>query len=73
MAHADLIPLEGKVVSVGRGGLFNIEMENGHAIIAKLCGKMRRYRIRVVLGDRVTVGVSPYDPDRGLITFRHRH
>jgi len=72
MAKADLIPLEGTVVSLGRGGLFNVETESGHQIVAKLAGKMRRFRIRVVLGDRVTVSVSPYDPDRGLITFRHR-
>jgi translation initiation factor IF-1 len=41
-------------------------------VIAKLAGKMRRYRIRVVLGDRVTVAVSPYDPTRGRITYRPR-
>jgi translation initiation factor IF-1 len=73
MARADLVPLEGKVVSVHRGGLFEIECTGGHTVLAKLAGKARRYRIRVVLGDYVTVRVSPYDPSRGIIVYRHRN
>ena len=46
--------------------------DSGHEVLAQLSGRMRRFRIKVVPGDRVTVGVSPYDPVRGIITFRAR-
>ena len=72
MAKDDLAQIEGKVTDVGAGGLYKIELENGVAVSAKLCGKMRRFNIRVVVGDRVTVGVSPYDPTHGLIMYRHK-
>jgi translation initiation factor IF-1 len=49
-----------------------VELENGHEILAYISGKMRKYYIRVLLGDRVTVEMSPYDLSRGRITFRHR-
>ena len=52
------------------GGNFKVEVDGGHSVLAQLAGNMRRNRIRVVLGDHVTVSVSPYDPTRGLITFR---
>lgn len=51
---------------------FVVEMDNGMQVLATIAGKMRRHRIRVALGDRVTVEVSGYDPTRGRITFRHR-
>ena len=72
MAKADLVPLDGTVTKVNRGGLFHVECATGHEVIAKLASRVRRNRIRVVLGDRVTVRVSPYDPKRGFITYRHR-
>lgn len=72
MSKEELIPLEGTVIYVGRGGNYRIRCDSGHEIDAKLAGRTRRYRIRVVLGDRVTVSVSPYDPNRGLITYRQR-
>ncbi|RME18082.1 MAG: translation initiation factor IF-1 [Bdellovibrio sp.] len=72
MAKDDLTQLEGKVVDAGAGGLYKVELDNGLQIKAKLCGKMRRFNIRVVVGDRVTVGVSPYDPTHGLIMYRHK-
>ena len=72
MAKDDLAQLEGKVVDAGAGGLYKIELENNVQISAKLCGKMRRFNIRVVVGDKVTVGVSPYDPTHGLIMYRHK-
>jgi len=62
--------MEGKVVEVLVGGNFRIEVTGGHSVLAQLAGNMRRNRIRVVLGDNVTVAVSPYDPTRGLIVFR---
>ncbi len=70
MARDDLIQIEGVVEEVRAGGHFAIKTDMGPMIIAKLSGRMRRYRIRVVPGDRVTVGVSPYDPSRGLIVYR---
>lgn len=70
LARDDLIQIEGTVKEVRGGGHFLIETEMGPTIIAKLSGRMRRFRIRVVPGDQVTVGVSPYDPTRGLIVYR---
>ena len=49
-----------------------VQSDAGHEVLAQLSGRMRRFRIKVVPGDRVTVGVSPYDPVRGIITFRAR-
>ena len=73
MAKDDLIQLEGKVTDVTGGGNYKIELENGVNITARLCGKMKRFKIRVIVRDKVTVGVSPYDPTHGLITFRHKN
>ena len=72
MAKDDLTQLEGKVVNAGVSGSYTVALENGIEILAKLCGKMRRFNIRVVVGDKVTVGVSPYDPTHGLIIYRHK-
>lgn len=72
MAKEDLAQFEGQVTDVGAGGVYKIKLENQVEISAKLCGKMRRYNIRVVVGDKVTVGVSPYDPTHGLIMYRHK-
>ncbi len=72
MSRDDNVQLEGEVVHVGAGGNFRVKCDNDHEVLAHLAGRMRRFRIRVVLGDRVTVAVSPYDPSRGLITFRAR-
>jgi translation initiation factor IF-1 len=70
VARSDLVQLEGIVKEVQVGGHFRVEVEGGHSVLAQLAGNMRRNRIRVVLGDMVTVAVSPYDPTRGLIVFR---
>jgi translation initiation factor IF-1 len=72
MAKDDLAQLEGKIVDAGAGGLYKVKLDNEVEIVARLCGKMRRFNIRVVVGDRVTVGVSPYDPTNGLILYRHK-
>ena len=72
MAKDDLAQLDGKVTDAAAGGIYKVQLDNNVAITAKLCGKMRRFNIRVVVGDRVTVGVSPYDPTHGLIMFRHK-
>ena len=55
------------------GGLYRVQCDPGHEVLAQLSGRMRRFRIKVVPGgDRVKVGVSPYDPTKGLITFREQ-
>lgn len=72
MAKADLVTVEGKVVDLAGGGVYTITLQNGIDIKANLCGKMRRFNIKVVVGDRVSVGVSPYDPTHGLILHRHK-
>lgn len=68
----DLVLLEGKVVSVGKGGTFTVEVNGGRQVLAKLAGKVRRARIRVALSDEVRVAVSPFDPNHGLIVHRNR-
>ncbi|MDP7114088.1 MAG: translation initiation factor IF-1 [Myxococcota bacterium] len=72
MSSADQIELEGSITEVFPGGTFKVETENGHAVLAHLGGKMRKFRIRVLLGDRVIVAVSPYDLSRGRIIYRQR-
>jgi translation initiation factor IF-1 len=68
----DAIQLEGTVTDVLPSAMFRVDLENGHKLLATTAGKMRRFRIRVLAGDRVTVEVSPYDLTRGRITFRHK-
>jgi len=70
LAREDLIEFDGKVTEVLAGGNFRVLLDNGHDVLARLSGRMRRFHIRVVIGDRVTVAVSPYDPTRGFIVFR---
>ena len=72
VAKDDLIDVQGTIVAVHSGGLYRVQCDSGHEVLAQLSGRMRRFRIKVVPGDRVTVGVSPYDPARGIITFRAR-
>ena len=69
------VTMTGMVVDVHPGGQFRVEIETGEVttqITARLCGKMRKHRIRVILGDKVDVGLSPYDLTHGIITFRHK-
>jgi translation initiation factor IF-1 len=72
MAKEEAIQLEGTVSEVLPNATFRVTLPNGHAVLATLGGNMRRFRIRVLQGDRVTVEVSPYDLTRGRITFRHK-
>jgi len=67
------VELEGVVSDVLPSTTFRVALENGHSVLATLAGKMRRFRIRVLVGDRVKVEVSPYDLTRGRITFRHKN
>ena len=72
MAKNDRIDIQGMVTAIHSGGLYRVQCDPGHEALGQLSGRMRRFRIEVVPGDRVTVGVSPYDPTRGLIAFRAR-
>ena len=72
MAREDLIRVEGVVTTSSGGGIYSVLLENGVTVLAKLCGKMKRFNIRVIVGDKVTVGVSPYDVGHGLIMHRHK-
>ena len=66
------IEIEGIVSDVLPSAMFRVDLDNGHKLLATTAGKMRRFRIRILAGDRVTVEVSPYDLTRGRITFRHK-
>jgi len=66
------IVMEGTIVEALPGTQFRVELDNGHTVLAYLSGKMRRYYIRILLGDRVRVELSPYDLTRGRITYRFR-
>jgi translation initiation factor IF-1 len=68
----DKIELQGTVVDCLPSTQFRVELDNGHEVLAYLSGKMRRYYIRVLLGDRVSVELSPYDLTRGRITYRYK-
>ncbi len=72
MGKEEKIELEGTVVEALPGTQFRVELDNGHEVLAYLSGKMRRYYIRILLGDRVRVEVSPYDLTRGRIVYRYR-
>ena len=66
------VEMEGEVTEALRGRMFRVELDNGHQMLGYLAGKMKRYRIRVSLGDRVKVEMSPYDLTRGRIVYRYR-
>ena len=68
----DKLVVEGTVIEALPGTQFKVRLENGHEVLAYLSGKMRKFYIRILLGDRVKVEMSPYDLTRGRITFRHR-
>jgi len=72
MAKEDMIELEGTVTDVQRNSRYRVTLENGHEISAYTAGKMRKFRIRVVAGDKVTIEMSPYDLTKGRINFRHK-
>ena len=68
----DKIQVEGMVIEALPGTQFRVRLDNGHEVLAYLSGKMRKYYIRILLGDRVRVEMSPYDLSRGRITYRHK-
>ena len=72
MSKEDLVQVEGVITDVLAGGNYKVKLENEQEITAKLSGRMRKYYIRVILGDKVTIGLSPYDPTHGLIVRREK-
>lgn len=67
-----MIEMDGVINEVLPDTRFRVELANGHGIVAYMSGKMRKHRIRILAGDRVTVELTPYDLTKGRITFRHR-
>ncbi len=72
MAKQESIEMEGTVREVLPDRNYRVELENGHSVLAYATGKMSKFKIRVLVGDRVTLQLSPYDLSRGRITFRHK-
>lgn len=72
MAKEELIEFKGKVIEVLPNTMFKVELENEHVILAHTSGKMRKHRIRILLGDKVTVELTPYDLTKGRITHREK-
>jgi translation initiation factor IF-1 len=72
VAKEDLIEMDGVVKELLPNATFRVELDNGHEVLAHTAGKMRKFRIRVLAGDRVTVELTPYDLTKGRITFRHK-
>jgi translation initiation factor IF-1 len=72
MGKEEKIQIEGTVIEALPGTQFRVLLDNDHEVLAYLSGKMRRYYIRILLGDRVKLEVSPYDLTRGRITYRQK-
>ncbi|MCK4508847.1 MAG: translation initiation factor IF-1 [Desulfuromonadales bacterium] len=70
MSKEEAIEVEGSVIEPLPNAMFKVELDNGHVVLAHISGKMRKYYIRILPGDRVTVELSPYDLTRGRITYR---
>jgi translation initiation factor IF-1 len=69
-AKEEKIEIEGEVVEALPSTMFRVQLDNGHSVLARISGKMRKHYIRILPGDRVKVELSPYDLTRGRITFR---
>jgi translation initiation factor IF-1 len=72
MAKEELLQFEGTVTELLPNAMFRVKLENGHDVLAHTSGKMRKNRIRVLVGDKVNVEMTPYDLSKGRITFRHK-
>lgn len=72
MAKEELIEMEGAVTEVLPNTQFRVQLDNGVSVLAYASGKMRKHRIRILAGDRVTVEISPYDVTKARINFRHK-
>ena len=72
MPKEDAIEVQGKVVEKFKAGMFSIELDVGKTVLATMAGRLRRNRIKVMNGDRVSLELSPYDLTKGRITYRHK-
>ena len=72
MSKEDLLEFEGTVTEVLPDGNYRVQLENEHQVLAYMSGRMRKFRIRTGVGDKVVVEMSPYDLDRGRINYRHK-
>ncbi len=72
MAKEELLEFEGTVTEVLPNAMFRVELENEHVVLCHTSGRMRKNRIRVLLGDKVTVEMTPYDLSKGRIIHRHK-
>jgi translation initiation factor IF-1 len=70
LSKDDVIEVEGKIIEALPNAMFQVELENGHKVLAHISGKLRMNFIRILPGDRVTLELSPYDLTRGRITWR---
>ena len=70
MPKEEAIQVEGRVLETLPNAMFRVELENGHKVLAHISGKMRKFFIKILPGDKVTVELSPYDLSRGRITYR---
>ncbi len=73
MSKSDVIEVEGTVTDTYPNATFEVELENGHKVLAHISGKLRMHYIRILPGDKVTVELSPYDLTRGRITWRGKN
>jgi translation initiation factor IF-1 len=71
MAKEELIEMRGKVDEVLPDSRYRVTLDNGHKLVAYSAGRMKKYRIRILAGDNVSLELSPYDLSKGRITFRH--
>ncbi|GAA8498567.1 translation initiation factor IF-1 [Helicobacter pylori] len=72
MARDDVIEVDGKVVEALPNATFKVELDNKHVVLCRISGKMRMHYIRIALGDRVKLELTPYSLDKGRITFRYK-
>ena len=72
MPKEETIQVEGTVLEPLPNAMFRVELDNGHKILAHICGKMRMHFVRILIGDRVKVEMTSYDPTRGRITWRFK-
>ncbi len=70
MSQEEKVEMEGEIIESLRNRMFRIRLDNGHEMIGYTSGRMKRHRIRMLLGDRVRIELSPYDLDRGRIVYR---
>jgi translation initiation factor IF-1 len=71
MAKEELLEMQGVVDEVLPDSRYRVTLENGHQLVAYAAGKMRKHHIRIIMGDKISVELSPYDLSKGRITFRH--